>query len=224
MSNLKNLNKDQLISMVNQLKTENIELKDVNQQLQLQLEDIKSQLSVARNTSGLLADRIVGLETRASQQEQYSRRECLEFSGIPLSVEHNDLEEKVLFILKKIDVDIPSQNIEACHRVGKQGTTIVKFSRRKDISKIFLNKKKLKHVDENSLLIPENTRIYINESLCPAYRDIWHKCKKLWNEKRIARFWTSNGAVRIKIKQLGNPIVITHLSDLKKEFPDVVFD
>jgi len=84
-----------------------------------------------------------------------------------------------------------------------------------------LNKKKLKHVDENSLFIQENTRIYLNKSLCLAYRDIWHKCKKLWNGKRIARFWTNNGAVRIKINQLGNPIVIIHLSDLKKEFSDV---
>jgi len=29
--------------------------------------------------------------------------------------------------------------------------------------------------------ITENTRIYINESMCQSYRNIWSKCKALWS-------------------------------------------
>ena len=109
------------------------------------------------------------------------------------------------------------------HRVGKHGSTIVKFSKRKDIARIFSNKKRLKEIDTNSLNIPENTRIYINESLCSSYRNIWSKCKALWKDEKIANFWTSNGNVRIKINAVGNYESITHMSDLEERFPEYNF-
>ena len=221
--NLKNLNKDQLISMVNKLKNENCTLQEENAQLKTQLEEIKSELLVAQNTSQLLCDRVIDLERRASSQEQYSRRECLEISGIPSNVADGHLEEKVRFILHKIDVDIPTEQIEACHRIGKNGKTIVKFSRRKDISRIFSNKKKLKNLDANSLTIPEKSRVYINESLCPSYKNLWWKCKTLWKAGKITKFFTSNGTIRIKTNQLGNSVPITHVSDLEGMFPDFDF-
>ena len=106
MSNLKSLNKDQLMNMVKELKEENTELRGENDMLKTQLEEIKSQLSITKNTSDLLINRIINLERRQSAQEQYSRRECLEFSGIPSTINDNNLEDKVREILKKIDVDI----------------------------------------------------------------------------------------------------------------------
>ena len=38
--------------------------------------------------------------------EQYSRRESLEISGVPESVTDNGLEEKVLNLLEKINVEV----------------------------------------------------------------------------------------------------------------------
>lgn len=64
--------------------------------------------------------------------EQYSRRECLELVGIPESVSHDLLEDKVLDIFSSINVNIQSVNVEACHHI-KLGRTIVKLSRRKDV-------------------------------------------------------------------------------------------
>jgi len=72
--------------------------------------------------------------------------------------------------------------------------------------------------------ITENTRIYINESMCQSYRNIWSKCKALWKANKIANFWTSNGNVRIKINALGNSEAITHISDLEEKFPDYNFN
>jgi len=154
-------------------------------------------------------------------QAQYSRRECLEITGIPTTVLQRDLEEKVRFIFTKIDCVIPSERIEDCHRIGSKGTTIVKLSKRKDIKKIFANKKQLKEYDANSLKIPEGSKIYINESLCPEYRELWIKCKLLWKNKHLSSFWTANGVVKIKKQDLGNATNISHISDLVKMFPEV---
>ena len=79
--------------------------------------------------TSLLSKQIQNLEVRCSDNEQYSRRECLEVSGISTSRKHDELEDKVRLRLSKIDVNVTTENIEACHQIGKNGTTIVKFSK-----------------------------------------------------------------------------------------------
>ena len=43
----------------------------------------------------------------------------LEITGIPDDIEDQNLKEKVIEILEKIDVNISSKDIDACHRIGK---------------------------------------------------------------------------------------------------------
>jgi len=218
------LNKNQLVSMIINLKNENASLRDISSKLESiehKMIQIQSELSVSKTVTNLLSERVVSLERKMANQAQYSRRECLEITGIPTTVLQRDLEEKVRFIFTKIDCVIPSERIEDCHRIGSKGTTIVKLSKRKDIKKIFANKKQLKEYDANSLKIPEGSKIYINESLCPEYRELWIKCKLLWKNKHLSSFWTANGVVKIKKQDLGNATNISHISDLVKMFPEV---
>ena len=73
---------------------------------------------------------------RCYANEQYSRRECLEISGIPASVADKDLESKVLEILEEIDVPIDPTLVEDCHRLPSKGspkTVIIKLNHHKDI-------------------------------------------------------------------------------------------
>jgi len=88
-----------------------------------------------------------------------------------------DLEGKVLKILKKIDVEVNPMNIEACHRIGTKGNSIIKLSKRKDVKRIFDNKKNLKNIDNNSIGIPDGQRIYINES--PGQKS-WKDLPRTW--------------------------------------------
>ena len=50
------------------------------------------------------------MKKRYYANEQYSRRECLETSGIPASVADKDLE-----ILEETDVPIDPTLVEECH-------------------------------------------------------------------------------------------------------------
>ena len=123
--------------------------------------------------------------------EQYSRRECLEISGIPESVSDNSLEDKIQGVLRGIDVEFDAKNIESCHRLkgkGSKGRVILKLSRRKDAEEVKLNKKKLKNIDHKKIELSFGTTIFINESLCGYYKLLWSKCKKLFLEKKIASF------------------------------------
>ena len=91
-------------------------------------------------------------------------------------------------------------------------------SHRKDSRRELLNKKKLKQLKPESLNLPASVKIYINESLCPYYKKLWTKCKKLWDAKRILSFWVSNGSIRVKLVN-ENVSIITHDCDLEKLLP-----
>ena len=49
---------------------------------------------------------------------------------------------------------------------------------RKDCLRILSVKRQLKGLDSSALDMPEGTKIFVNENLCPYDRGIWSKCKK----------------------------------------------
>ena len=90
-TNLKSLNKEQLVNMVVELRAENLDLRHQVKQLKeinLKITQMQSDIAITKNTNKLLCERIISLERRCAESEQYSRRECLEFSGIPQNVKH----------------------------------------------------------------------------------------------------------------------------------------
>ena len=228
-SQLKSMNKDKVIAYVLQLNAQHVTLDGIGGKLDNALTEIKklnerfekieSELSLSHHVNVVLTDRITQLEKKCWANEQYSRRECLEITGIPSSVTFDELEPKVTELLGKIDVHVNSENIEACHRVGKEGVrTIVKFSRRKDCFAVLMNKKKFKNMDLSDIGL--NT-VYINESLCSYYKKIWYSCKKLYKNDYIHAFWTTNGTVKIRIHENDRVHAISHEDDLCVLFPDI---
>ena len=219
------LNKHQLIQIYMDLQEQvqsSIEINERLDTLNAKIDQIRSELIVSKKVNDLLCTKVKDLEVRLAQSEQYSRRECLELAGIPKSVKQEDLEPKVLNIFKEIDVVIDPKDVEACHRVGKFNRVIIKLSKRKDVSKVLSNKRKLKDIDPQKFGIDEDKKIYINESLCSAYRKLWSMCKQLHAAKKIQSFFTSNGCVKIKLLD-DQKNSILHEDDLKDLFPDFVF-
>ena len=98
--------------------------------------------------------------------------------GIPNSISNSILEETVCGVFKKIGVEIDERDVQACHRLKEKERTTVKFVNRKNCLQILGVKKELKFLDPTELAFPENTKVFINKSLCPYYRGIWNKCNK----------------------------------------------
>ena len=153
---------------------------------------------------------------------QYSRSECVEVAGIPQSVPASDSEKAFSKILEKVGMEVPAKDIDACHRVGKQGRVIVKFLRSKDCQQIFSVKKDIQKIIATDLDLPNTTiKLYLNESLCPYYRIFWSKSKALFTMGKIHSYFISNGSVKILLQEKGPSIPITHTADFEKYFPGV---
>ena len=131
--------------------------------------------------------------------------------GIPISVRDNVLEQTVCDMFQDIDVDICDRDIQACHRLKDKDRTIVKFTNRKDCLRILRVKRQLKGLDPSVVDLPKGTKIFINESLCPYYRGIWNKCKKLRVKQKVHQYYTINGLIRLRIEESGQAKIITHM-------------
>ena len=113
-----------LMQNITNLNDEVINLKDI---IIKNLQDKNKRLKTKVN---ILENKITNLEIQNNNAEPHSRRDNVETSGNPQSVSDNQLEEKVFYILKAIDVNITSNEIKACHN-------------RKHCLKALRNKKKL---------------------------------------------------------------------------------
>ena len=133
---------------------------------------VESSLVVTKTVNDNLLNRITMLERSLHAQEQYSRRECLEIVGIPVSIDDKNLQATACNILNEIDVPCGSEDLEDCHRI-KGDCTITEFSSRRKSSEVLHEKKKLKNIDGSKFDFNAGVKLYINECLCPYHRGLW---------------------------------------------------
>ena len=114
---------------------------------------------------------------------QYNRRNNLEISGIPNNSEDDDLETKAVEVLKKINVIVKKEEIEACHRLpaknSKNKKAIVRFTNRKTCSRALMSRNKLSGLNLTDLNLDNNKYLYISENLNRYFQGICFVCRKL---------------------------------------------
>ena len=180
---------------------------------------LQTELVVTKRVTSELCKRIVTIERQCWANVQYSRRECLKVAGIPQQVDDKNLETKVPSIFHKIGCTIDATFIDDCYRLGKNNVRVTgKFTRWKNCKQIFKIKKDLRDLNMDDLDLPRDTKIYINQSLCPYYRILWSKAKRLQNIDSIDNFYISSGSIKIKVTENSSPVTITHLDDFKDSF------
>ena len=126
------------------------------QELNAKLEKQEGELAVSKLVNSKLIARLNAVEKQAYSNEQYSRKECLELSGLHNTISDENLESTVLKVFSKINVNISPVNVQACHRLSSRGNgpkkVIIKLSRRKEVMEVLANKSNLKNVGlEDSL-------------------------------------------------------------------------
>ena len=77
-------------------------------------------------------------------------------------VKDDDLEKVVTNIVNKVGINITERDMQAVHRIGKEGRTIIKFSNRKDCQALLKVKRDLNNVTMKDFDFEENNKIYVN--------------------------------------------------------------
>ena len=97
-----------------------------------------------------MEEKIVYLEKNQVKRKQYSCRNNIEISGIPIRIPDEDLENTIISICKDSGVEIDPKDIEGCHRLplsrnsrGQDKRVIVKFVNRKHSKALLRDKKRI---------------------------------------------------------------------------------
>ena len=163
----------------------------------------------------MIEKRVRFIESNLIENMQYTRRESIEIHGIPESVKDDKLEEKVVDVLEEIGCGrVKSYRIHACHRLKNRTKTVIRFVSRKNADLALHRRGKLKDFDAVKHGFKADTKLYINESLCPTMQYLCYLVRTCKTEKTIDSYNLWKGRLTIKMGGSETPIPIRHIEDL----------
>ena len=200
----------------------------------------KLDLLEARNASleaenATLTKKLQTCETSLNNLEQYSRRECVEISGIP-EVKEENTDDIVIKVGSLIGLDIEKHDISISHRLPKPSYSaavkegprassnassrapniIVKFVRRETRDRFYKGRKLLRGKSTRDLDLARysENKIYISENLTQANKNIFKESLQVKKDLKYKFIWTFYGRTYLR-KDSESPVVaILKLSDL----------
>ena len=146
---------------------------------------------------------------------QYNRSESIEIHGIPDSVTDEALEGKFVDILEDIGCGrVKSYRIHACHRLKNKSKAVIRFVSRKNADLALHHRGKLKNLDVEKHNFQPNTKIYINESLCPPMQYLCYLTRLAKKNKTIDSYNLWKGRLTVRMGGTEENIAIRHIEDL----------
>ena len=178
-------------------------LKQAKKQISSAENKIKDQKEAVRNNK----DSIDDLHTQLDELQQYSRRECLEISGIP-KLENDQPVTLLKEMANNIGVTIADSDISVAHRLPDTKTTknrmIVKFVQRDKKEELYSKRSKLRAFNCDRLPTVQaagvrcKDRVFINESLTPYRKQLLRRINDYKKENVYKFVWTRNGKIFLK--------------------------
>ena len=216
----------------NSVKNNRQEVTNLKQELVKQNKYIASLEKQLTKTSKYVkehADELKDMQANLDNLEQYSRKNSLEFHGIPDEV-NMPTDQVVCKIAQAIGVEIQEDDIEISHRIGrKRGDkpVLAKFVSDKVKSKIYKARTNLKAVSVQSLFPDSSVSsvrgttarpkgIYINENLTPYRKEMMGLAVEKRHDGKINKVWTLDGKIFIKTTPTGNPRQMFSVEDVKE--------
>ena len=170
---------------------------------------------------------LIDLQVNLDNLEQYSRKNSLEFCGIPDNI-NMSTDQAVCAIAQAIGVEIKEDDIEISHRIKQKNGNkpiLAKFISHKTKSKIYKARTKLRSVNISSIF-PDcftfttdddpQPKIFINENLTSYRREMMKLAGKKRSSGKIVSFWSLDGKVFIKTSPMGNPRQMHSVEEIKE--------
>lgn len=146
--------------------------------------------------NNMLKEQIDMLQSRIEDMEQYSRRTCLNVSGVE-ERENEDTDKVILQMAKEMNVPLDPGEISRSHRLPnsrskKPRSIVVRFTTYNKRLLFIKGRKKLQETRKN---------IFISEHLTKQSADLAYECRQLKRSKAIKDTWTRDGKIYLKIER-----------------------
>ena len=107
-------------------------------------------LVITRNCNRLLTKRVIQLERNAVTNCQYHMQESVEVKPVPASISDEELGLNICKALSLTGHEVKPDDLQACHRLKKKETVIVKFKFGKHKRTVLVDRKNLRNKSEKS--------------------------------------------------------------------------
>ena len=214
----------ELKSTVNKQQTEIVDLKKQLTKSTTQLAAAEKELDEAKKRINDQQEEIAELYDLEDRLEQYTRKNSLEFHGIPESAYNSTEEAIILKVVEALEVPVSSDDIEISHKLNTRGNKaiIAKFISHKAKTNLYRARTKLKQVkladvfpESSYATRVQSTRIFINENLTSYRRLIMSKANEKSRDGELLSAWSMDGTIYVKTSQDGRPTKIIELEDLE---------
>ena len=195
-----------------------------NDALEKKLQATATSLEATRRELDKQSQEVDRLNEALDNLEQYTRKNSLEFHGIPEN-SYQSTEEVVLKLAAALEVQVTPSDIEISHKLKrKSGANVIiaKFCSHKIKTKLYKQRTKLKNIKASDLFpgyaaaaARFNDRLFINENLTSYRRGLVDSANRIRRDGCIHSLWTMDGKLFVKTSPEGNPVRIFSENDLE---------
>ncbi|KAJ8724152.1 hypothetical protein PYW07_008132 [Mythimna separata] len=224
MSSLETLSKEQnekfsiMQCNLDQIKAQNIELKNTVEFLSGKYDDVMIKLTLLENEKRSTLQYIGSLEEKIENMERNAKSSCLEIRNVPKTP--NESKEVLIDIVRNLGTAVNTE-IQACElrdvyrltsssKPQTNGSITAEFTTTMTKDKLLTNIKKYNRDNKTNRLnsshvkMAGNSPIYISESLTTKAKKLFYLAREFTKQNGYAYHWTSHGKVFVK-KEEGAP-------------------
>ena len=165
---------------------------------------------------------------RLAELEQYSRRNCLNFTGIPEARDENTVQ-LAIDVAKMFNVKLDRTDLDRAHRVGKlrktapgqtappPRTLVVKFASYLKREAVWFGRKELKNAKppRGSTLTEDGMKnAFISENLTKRNQEIMYRARQLRRQGKLWAAWSDGCVLKVKKTQQAATVRLCSMSDL----------
>lgn len=169
-------------------------------------------------------------DQRLAELEQYSRRNCLNFTGIPETKDENAVQ-LAIELAKMTNVKLEKGDIDRAHRVGKPRATppgqaaapprplVVKYVSYLKREAVWFGRKDLKQArpPRTSNLTEESLKnAYVQENLTKRNQEIMFLARKLKRAGKLWAAWSDGCVLKVKKTQQAPTVRLNSAADLRQ--------
>ena len=169
-------------------------------------------------------------DQRLSELEQYSRRNCLNFTGIPEAKEENTVQ-LAIDLAKMANVKLERSDIDRAHRVGRPKTPasgqstvtprplVVKYVSYLKREAVWFGRKELKKAKppRGSTLTEGSTKnAFVQENLTRRNQEIMYLARELRRAGKLWAVWTDGCVLKVKKSKEAQTVRLTSKADLSQ--------
>ena len=178
-------------------------------EIKKQVQHVENQTDETWSEINKMKGETYDMEVRLDELAQYSRRDCLEITGIPV-VPTDNPAKLVGEVAQVIGIQLDPQDISIAHRLPSttkvKDRLIVKITRREKRDEFYKKRAKLKTkttkdlptIKGQPLDVNHKAAIHVNESLTPYRKRLFGEILKFKRNNNYKYLWTVNGKINLR--------------------------